>query len=364
MKKCILGFMVLFLCFACSQDEVITADIDTATLTSESNFEAINPITTSPNRSFDALSEGMYHGIMVTEDISVHGKIWINVGNDGQYNATVITDEGERLSFFAKTLDLNPTHFVFEGKRGSFRFDVSDFNHPVATNVIIDETVGFIQTIKDRSTQRAVATLGTYVDFADPTFTGTWDLITDGTPGINFVGTDTSTPIVLPLLTQVCILGPGGAMFVDDTFEPYDYPCVGGVGFPPVFYHTDASADPTDPTSANEFWAQNQVLDVVGAPLNYFLGQSSVLSIFNNSANTGFHNEAFDGTGTLGCNGFTDLQGIWFWNGRVGSANFTDPFDFVPPPPLTDSQLNAEGLIQAQAPTSTFETAILQEFNP
>jgi len=42
----------------------------------------------------------MYHGIVVSSDIEIHGKVWINLGNDSKYNAAIITDTSDRLSFF------------------------------------------------------------------------------------------------------------------------------------------------------------------------------------------------------------------------------------------------------------------------
>ncbi len=337
MKKYIFGLMAIALCWACTQDEESLTSPD-ANLTLEDSFTAAeNLLTATPNRTFDLSSQGLYQGVIVTEDAAFHGKIFINAGNDGNYNALVETDTKELVPFRATRISRSQEIIQFTGKRGSFIFDASRDANGITTDVVIDNTSGFIETVKDRSTQRATTMLGTYVDFADPAFTGTWDLITDGSPAINFVGTDLTTPIVLPLLTKVCFLGPGGNMFVDAVFEPFDYPCVGATGILPVFYSTDAANDPTDPTSANEFWAQNQILDVIGSPLNYFLGQSSVLSIANSFANSGFHQQAFDGSGALTCSAFTGLQGIWFWNGRVGSANFTDPFDFVPPPTVGPS---------------------------
>jgi len=200
------------------------------------------------------------------------------------------------------------------------------------------------QTVKDRSNQRAAATLGTFVDFADSTFAGTWDLITDGTPVGDFFG--------LPALTQVCIVSPLGDMYVDTVFETFDYPCFGVTGVAPVFHAAGGSFG-----DINEFIAQDQSMDILGVTNFYWIGQSTVLSVFNEFADTGFHNEAFDGTGTPGCNAFTALQGIWFWNGRVGSANFTDPFDFVPPPMRSYSPSQRANLPQAYAPTTKMKAS-------
>ena len=38
------------------------------------------------------ISQGLYHGVIVTLDTEIHGKIWVNINNDGNYNATVVTN--------------------------------------------------------------------------------------------------------------------------------------------------------------------------------------------------------------------------------------------------------------------------------
>ena len=350
MKKHILSFLMLSLCImACSDDEVITNDTLNADLTSTVNIETVDITTATPNKAFDLVGAGLYQGIIVTEDAQFHGKIFVNVGNDGNYNALVETDTRERVSFKGEPLNRANTLFQFEGKRGSFVYDVTNYDSPVASEVVIDNTNGFVQTVKDRSEQRAAVALGTYADTIDPSFTGPWDLITDGTPAINSVGRDGATPIVLPLLTQVCILGPGGNMFVDNVFENHQLSgCFGGgTGFPPTFFFTDPTTDVDNinPASANEFWAWDQSVDILGQTLTYDLGQSSVISALNNFPGIGIVNDAFDpDTGDPVCAIFpVGVKGLWSWNGRSGSIFFPDPFELInPPPPVAESNFSAD----------------------
>lgn len=109
---------------------------------------AINPITILPQVRFNEDTKGMYHGIVVSSDTEIHGRIWINLENDGKYNATVVTDTGDKLSFFAN-MGRGPsitslTTIAFIGERGSFTYDVSDYSHPVATQVVIDNKESYI----------------------------------------------------------------------------------------------------------------------------------------------------------------------------------------------------------------------------
>ncbi|MFT5892256.1 MAG: hypothetical protein ACI9Y7_002366 [Dokdonia sp.] len=339
MKKLIIGAFAFAVCLSCSNDEVshetTTANLDVTieTLIAEQvstdiNGEfkgAINPSTTIPEARFNNDSKGIYHGIVVSSDTEIHGRIWINLENDGRYNATVVTDTGDKLSFFAN-MGRGPsiTSFAtiaFVGERGSFTFDVSDYNHPVATNVVINTKESYIQTVKDRSDQRANVALGTYVDTDDATFTGTWDLMTDGT----------LDPIIgLPILTQTCTVGPTGAMFTDTTMEPFDWSCfVGSVQtFTPIFARF---GDPNNALSGNEFWAQGQTLAIGGTNASYSIGVSTLVSDANGEI-VGLFNVDLTGVNpAIGCYVSFGVQGVWEWDGRSGTIAFEDDA-FTPPP--------------------------------
>ena len=328
MRKLLLGLATTAMLYACSDDTISTTETDEAFFTVQlNNNVAINPITVQPRAALDNSSEGMYHGVIATTDQSLHGRIWINVANDGNYNATVITDQGEHLSFFAKQNSLNGLSFVFQGTRGSFHFDVSDLNAPQATQVILDQTDGFIQTVKDRSDQRAMSFLGTFQDDNDPTFSGTWDLITDGTPN--------PAAFNLPLLSQVVVNAPSGNVFIDSEFEAFEYNC----------FITDGPIMPVFLSSAdgNEFWAQQQSAIWGGAAATYSLGQSTLASTLNDLPNTGFHNNEPGNTGPR-CLTIEDLIGFWSWNGRSGSLSFDGGLS--PAPFAIPSNVDVDGLIE------------------
>jgi len=338
MKKMIIGIFALIVFLSCSNDEVsndnIAADFDVtiealiieqASTNINGEFKgAINPITTIPQERFDTNSKGMYHGIVVSSDTEIHGRIWINLENDGKYNATVVTDTGDKLSFFAN-MGRGPsiTSFAtiaFVGERGSFTYDVSDYNHPVATNVVIDSKESYIQTVKDRSDQRADVALGTYVDTNDAAFAGTWDLITDGS----------LDPIIgLPVLTQTCTVGATGFMFTDTTIEPFDWSCfVGSVQtFTPIFARF---GDPNNPLSGNEFWAQNQILPIGATNASYSIGVSTMVSDANGETVGLFNADPTGVNPAIGCYVSFGVQGVWEWEGRSGTISFEDDA-FTPP---------------------------------
>jgi len=279
MRKLLLGLAIITLLYACSDDSISTTETDEAFFTAQlTNDVAINPILAQPRAALDNSREGMYHGVIGTMDQSLHGTIWINVANDGNYNAKIITDQGEHLSFFAKQNQRRTNQsLLFKGERGSFYFDASDFNNPIATEVVFD----------------------------DPTFVGTWDLITEGIPNPDAFG--------LPLLSRVIVNAPGGNVFDDTEFDAFEYNCFITNGpIMPVFL---SSAE------GNEFWVQQQTAVWAGIEATYSIGQSTLASTLNNLPNTGFHNNE-PGVSGPRCLAIKDLIGFWSWNGRSGSLNF------------------------------------------
>ncbi|WP_299217295.1 hypothetical protein [uncultured Dokdonia sp.] len=323
MKKQLLIFSVFAsaLFVSCSDEEIISSN-DTST-DLEVTIEQIdfNPETAEPNSRFNDTSEGLYHGVFVTLDTEIHAKIWININNDGQYNATVVSNQGDRFRFLGKEVSRDGTKFSFVGERGSFDFDVSDIENPVATHVIVDAKEAHIATVKDREGQRAAVILGSFTTDDDPmdVISGTWDLMTDGTPNPNAFN--------FPLLTEVVItVANNGNVYSDTDFETFDYPCFFSVNdVAPVFLHEDPM---TTPNGRNEFWAQDQSFALGNATLTYWLGQSSGAVDTNPTlTNHGFHNNDFADPPVAGCTAIDGKKGVWFWNGRSGFSSFDDPFD-------------------------------------
>ena len=293
MKKLFLLFALSLIVFSCNKDEI--------TVEQENGFisDSIDPKMT-PRAEFDESNLGMYHGIIVTEDVTFHGEIWINLGNDGNYNATVITVSGDKVSFFAE--ESNDNTYTFKGTRGTFDFDVTDFTNAIATNVTIDSKVAVLHSYKETSTQRGVGSLGTYVDSADAAFTGTWDLISVGDPHPLGIGV---------VVTEVLVVAPGAGVFTDMVFEPFDFACFGAVGTLPMLLN--------DPGVRNELWAFEQTSMFGSILATYDLGISSVIRDGNNLGYADFFNR--DGGGAPGCF-LAGSSGVWDWNGRSGTITF------------------------------------------
>lgn len=349
MKKQLLFFGVFasVLFVSCSDEEIISSN-DTISADLDVTIEQIdyNPETAEPDSRFNKTSEGLYHGVFVTLDTEIHAKIWININNDGHYNATVISNQGERFQFVGRETSREGSTFSFVGKNGSFNFDVNNIDSPLATNVILDDKEAHIAVVKDRAGQRAAVILGTFTTDDDPmdVISGTWDLITDGTPNPDVFN--------FPLLTEVVItITNNGNVFSDTDFETFDYPCFFNINdIAPIFLHEDPI---TTPNGNNEFWAHDQSFQLGNATLTYWLGQSSGL-VDNNGvtfADHGWFNNNFADPPVAGCNAIDGKKGIWFWNGRSGFSSFDDPFDV---PMRAAENIDYEGF-QKMISTATFE---------
>ncbi len=183
-----------------------------ANATEEEIFEEIS--SQNPRPSLDYSTQGIYHGIFGTYDLSAHGEIVVNVGNNGEYAAALHLVSGERLVFDAINRQISALMFV--GSRGSFTLDASDIENPVVTQVQFRDTEGYIVIYKEKSSRRISIALGSYIDIDDATFTGNWDLVSFGIPEFNFPGA---------VRVEEVILSKGMSLYQDNslsTSEPFD----------------------------------------------------------------------------------------------------------------------------------------------
>jgi len=157
-----------------SQEEInLTKTTNVLTSSLHSLFE------TTPNEKYNQQSKGLYHGVFSTNDLTIKGKIYISVGNDNLYAAEVELLNGKRLRFEAEKIDLYNFHFFNE--KGSFDFNVEDFENTIADNVIYDNKEGYIRAYKDNSNARRMMGLGTFISTdGGPVLTGNWDLVLGG----------------------------------------------------------------------------------------------------------------------------------------------------------------------------------------
>jgi hypothetical protein len=165
--------------FACSQDQETSEE--NLNLSIITDVAAIDQL---PNKAFDESKFGMYHGVVASGTSLSRGKIWINVNNNGAYNATIAMVGGEIISFGLKpqlqAIAVATTVYEFESSIGHFVLDIGDFNSPILTNVELYNESHFGTVIKSRSNSLANAVTATFSESENPSFSGTWNLISDG----------------------------------------------------------------------------------------------------------------------------------------------------------------------------------------
>jgi hypothetical protein len=168
MKKLILSMAVVAMLFSCSKDNVETET--TADLTQM-----------TPSKSLDQSSDGIYVGVFGHHsNRDLHGKIFINANNDGNYTAKIEMVNGNNIKFVGSSI--NKTNIHFTSNRGSFDFNTVDFTSPTASNVTVDNIAdAYIVTVKAQNRMIPWILLGTYVQTGnEANFFGNWDLIGDG----------------------------------------------------------------------------------------------------------------------------------------------------------------------------------------
>lgn len=160
-----------------------------------------------PDTSLDNEYRGKYSGVFGHyRNSDLHGKIYVNVGMDTRYSAVIEMVDGSLMNFKGTPLSKGRKKVIqFEGvnnKKDSFLINFTDFDNPEITNVYMaeEEDPGYIVLVKARGGITAFTMMGSFVDSADGTFSGNWDVIGDIDSSTN---TQFSFPITVPFPTTV-----------------------------------------------------------------------------------------------------------------------------------------------------------------
>ncbi|MBV1924356.1 MAG: hypothetical protein KUG68_10060, partial [Flavobacteriaceae bacterium] len=174
-----------------------------------------------------------------------HGKLWVNIGNDGYTNALIETDEGELIGFkLADNSNSISTNFVFVNERGTFEVNLDDFDNVVISNISIDETNGDSFVMKERDGNKRMITLGTYDNSIAGFTTGTWDITVPGAGGVENI-------------ESVIVTSSGGGMNIEleADLEGTTPGCYTGGPYAPFFW-----TDNTD--NRYELYATGQTINL------------------------------------------------------------------------------------------------------
>lgn len=179
---CCLGITII----SCSVDEEATTSTTEDTLTTlETQL-----IPDFPNPENDYTRQGLYQGTIVTQDLSFHEKITLNLGDNGFYNARIITSDNQQYIFKSQNT-IEDSVLDFEGDQGTFSVQFLDDNSVSFTNVIIHNKEAVATVFKDQSFQRMMPSLGSFSS-TDNAITGTWDFTFSPTSSLGYSITTTT----------------------------------------------------------------------------------------------------------------------------------------------------------------------------
>ena len=219
--------MFSFLLLACSQDNDNTDENYNLTLQTAGSAQ-----TQAPKAALDNSVNGIYHGIIASTTTQSRGKVWINVGNNGHYNAYIEMVGGaiHNLELDSNSIaqDTGENNYVFRNTEGNFQLNLNNINQPRVTNAVFNNHNYTINVLKSRSQNRASAITATFAE-GDPVsnFLGTWSLISDGTV-VNPNGNNGEA------ITSV-IITMDGSTYTDTVFDNFNGSnCFGISSFVPV----------------------------------------------------------------------------------------------------------------------------------
>ena len=308
---------------------------DTQTITINENIpEIVDLVGFLPATEFDETSQGKFIGVFGHHlEQELHGKIYINAGNDTRYTALIELVNGEQLKFTGvQQSRSNPDHIYFEGKSGSFDADFSDYTSPKVTNVLMNDadTEAYMVLVKSSAAGDAFVVIGNYEETDNEVaFYGNWDLIGNGTTvtapfstnitsaGFPFPVT-LSGGILLQDIVTMCISHTDStAPFVIDGTDDFDTNAAAGCG----------PAGSTIPSTEAVIFKVN-ITSPTSSTINGISagGQTSMINGIEASWSFNYNSEITDPFGTnipesyLANDCSSSLSGTWMWNGREGTT--------------------------------------------
>ncbi len=240
--------MLLFFLMSCTQE---SDGID-------ENYDLTLQITTSaqaqdPNPALDTSEKGIYHGIIASTTTQSRGKVWVNVGNNGHYNAYIEMVGGDifQLDLDQQSIaeDDGNANYIFRNAEGSFNLNLNDINQPIVTDAAFNNEIYTINVLKSRSQNRASAITATFQE-TEPfsSFAGTWNLISDGVvTNPNGLNGEAITSIVITM---------NGDVYTDLVFDTFNGTnCLGVSAMVPVLNMDGISGHIVSAYQTSEFAA-------------------------------------------------------------------------------------------------------------
>jgi hypothetical protein len=137
-----------------------------------------------PNALLDNSIEGIYHGVVASGTTQSRGKIWVNVANNSDYNALIELVDGSTFEFSLDPASVveaaTMTIFEFVSSEGHFTLDLNDPEAPEISNIVLLNESFFGRVVKSMSNNMASSATATFSESGNPSFSGTWNLLADG----------------------------------------------------------------------------------------------------------------------------------------------------------------------------------------
>ncbi|TDI69334.1 MAG: hypothetical protein E2O86_05705 [Bacteroidetes bacterium] len=224
----IICMLLAIITMSCSQENEVTGEKSSLIFTGISTLK-----DQVPNSLLDESMEGIYHGVVASGSTLSRGKIWVNVANNSNYNALIELADGIFFEFSLNPTSLseavNMTIFEFVSNEGHFTLDLSNTGEPEIANIVLLNESFFGRVVKSMSNNMASSATATFSENGNPSFSGTWNLIADGSilnPNGN--NGDGITSLLITI---------NGDLFEDFTFDSFNAAaCLGNSDYFPTLY--------------------------------------------------------------------------------------------------------------------------------
>ncbi|GHC64049.1 hypothetical protein [Ulvibacter litoralis] len=310
MKKVLVLNLALAIFIGCSPEQNDTVVSEAVDLT-----QIINPDTAKAAPQFDATSNGIYKGVFASDDMLYHGVLTINLGNDAKYNAVLEYGDHQRVGFIRtnNTVSSVTNQIEFRGAGTGFSLNVSDFENPIIENAYINNQNAQARVLKETSQNKVVASLGTFVDSSDSSFTGTWDFLSTNTQVINVPLPAPAPPgsfeaVTVHVISEL-VVTKNGTMFTDTTMEQFT---------------PGAGCGTTLPSGSQVPFFSGDVTILVGGifsvEINEYAASTQTSTWLGEIATWDFNFSKIQGGVYYNSNCVAQDAGTWSWKGRSGTV--------------------------------------------
>ncbi|EDM44792.1 hypothetical protein SCB49_14510 [unidentified eubacterium SCB49] len=188
MKKAFLYLFMGATFIQCTADQEGETTVENQNLTYEKGLDLSTQL---PNANFDTANSGLYVGTAVSNDLTFHERLYINIYNDNHINAQFLINKFTTASYIylqGSVLNADENTYEFSGEIGSFKLQIEN-NEATIYDAIFDNKQAVANVFKSTSKDPLTPTIGTFsANSTDHDADGTWDAIYTETNDDRFDG--------------------------------------------------------------------------------------------------------------------------------------------------------------------------------